>query len=120
MKMLPPEASSEVRQAILEALKSNDDDPPYSIYPDGRRFLEAQGFDPEGVVLDVVDYLEEGCRLYLLQGETIKGTKYQCCLRYDEGMDIHVKLTPRCEGSGGFHVKLGFHRHNTGYDPLPC
>ena len=117
---LPPEAPSDVRQAILEALKSNDDDPHYTISDNGRRFLAAQGFVPENVVLDLVDYLEDGCRLYLLQGPAIQGIKYQCCIGYDDDLDIHVKLTPRDDGSGGFHVMLGFHRHNTGYAPLPC
>lgn len=117
---LPPEAPSDVRQAILEALKSHENDPHYTIYDDGRRFLRAQGFVPEAVVQHVVEYLEDGCRLYLLQGPNIKGIKYQCCLRYDEGLDVHVKLTPLDDGSGGFRVMLGFHRHNTGYEPLPC
>lgn len=112
----PQEAPVEVRQRILEALKAEC----YKIYPDGRRFLETMGFAPDEMICqDVVGYLEDGCRLYCLTGPEIVGEKYQCCIPYEESLIIHVKLTPNGDGSG-FHVKLGFHRHNTGYAPLPC
>ncbi len=117
---LPPEAPSDVRQTILEALKNHDDDDPhYTIYNDGQRFLRAQDFEPDEVVDHLVDYLEDGYRLYLLQGPDIKGIKYQCCLAYDDNLDIYVKITPLGDGSAGVHIMLGFHRHNTGYAPLP-
>lgn len=120
MSWLPPEAPPDVRQVILAALKNHDDDEPhYTIYDDGQRFLLAQNFDPNEVVGHLVDYLEDGYRLYLLQGPTIKGIKYQCCLAYEDDLDIHVKITPRGDGGASLHIMLGFHRHNTGYARLP-
>jgi hypothetical protein len=113
--VIPPEAPIEVRQRILDALKAER----YMIYDNGRRFLEAMGFAPDEMICqDVVGYLEDGCRLYCLTGPDIVGEKYQCCIHYEESLIVHVKLTPSGDGSG-FHVKLGFHRHNTGYAPLP-
>jgi len=115
MKCLPPEAPAGVRASILEALKEDA----YFIYPDGRTYLERKEFVPEEVVLDVIGYLEDGCRLYQLFGSAIKDTKYQCCLRYDDETVVHVKLKPT-ESADAFFVVIGFHSHNTGYPPLPC
>lgn len=111
----PQRAPEEVRQAILNALRADD----FSIYSDGRRWLEQLGFQPNAMVKqDVVDYLAEDCALYLLVGADIKGIKYQCCIGYEDGLVVHVKMVPR-DIDDRYHVVLGFHRHNTGGSPLP-
>ena len=114
MNRLPPEAPKGVRLAILDALKDDE----FTIRKPGRRYLEALGFDPNAVAIDVIAYLENEHRVYRLVGQDVRGEKYQCCLQYEHGMVIHVKLIPRGE-SDGMHVVLDFHRHNTGYPPLP-
>jgi hypothetical protein len=104
--------SAATREEVLSALKSDD----FLIYPDGRRFLEEVGFDPaEFIVTHLIDYIQEGKALYELPENP---AKCQCCLRYEDQLVIHVKLTPKTR-SNGFFVMLGFHRHNTGHPPLP-
>jgi len=108
------EASALQKTSVLEALKDPNG---HSIYKNGRDYLRRLGFDPFRVVIDdLVDYLESGCRLYLLPDDP---RKFQCCLRYEEKLIIHVKIAPS-EEEGRFMVFLGFHPHNTGYAPLPC
>ena len=97
---------------VLEALKDPDG---YFIYPDGRRYLKALDLDPKGVVVDLIGYLDEGSRLYVLPENP---SKCQCCLSYDADLVVHVKISAQASG-GGVLVRLGFHRHNTGYEPLP-
>ena len=97
---------------VIQALKNED----FLIYPDGIRFLEEVGFDPaEFIVGDLIEYLEMGRALYELPKDP---TKCQCCLGYEDKLLIHVKLAPKIKSNGCF-VRLGFHRHNTGYTPLP-
>ncbi len=116
MRQLPPEAPQKVREAILVALKSDE----FSLYRDAQRYLKNEGFDPmKFVAEDLIPYLEEGYRLYLLQGTSIKNLKYQCCLDYGDDFVIHIKLTPR-EEEQTFSINIGCHSHNTGYPPLPA
>jgi hypothetical protein len=110
----PPREVADQRKAeVLTALKDPNG---YRIYKNGRGYLRRLGFDPLSVVVDdLVDYLEEGCRLYVLPDDP---RKCECCLRYEDDLVIHVKITP-CEIDGRFIVYLGFHDHDTGYPPLP-
>lgn len=104
--------SEELREGMLEALRSDD----YFIFPSGRRYLEILGFDPpEFVVQHLIEYFEAGSRIYVLPDNPAKA---QCCLCYEDDLIVHVKLTPKPSGWGYF-VKLDFHRHNTGYQQLP-
>ena len=112
MTSLPKEAPPEVRAMVLEALKDPDG---YFIYPDGRRYLKALDLDPKGVVVDLIGYLDEGSRLYVLPENP---SKCQCCLDYGERLVVHVKISPQAARVGVL-VALAFHRHNTGYAPLP-
>lgn len=115
MRPPPEEAPQEIRKLILDALKSDE----FTIHKDAYRFLENLDFVPEDVVsIDLVQYLEAGHRLYILTGPTIIGTKYQCCLGYQDGLDLYFKLTPS-HWNNCYQVKIGCHRHNTGYPPLP-
>lgn len=116
MRQLPPEAPQEVRNTILLALKQEE----FSLYKDAERYLKLKGFDPmKFIEEDLVCYLEEGWRLYFLQGPGIKGLKYQCCLDYEDDLVIHIKLSPR-EYDQTFSINIGCHSHNTGYPPLPA
>jgi hypothetical protein len=104
--------SLEVRQRVLEALTQKK----YFIYPDGRRYLEDVGFDPaEFIVGHLIDYLLEDKALYVLPDNP---SKCQCCLTYEGDLIIHVKLAPKVD-TGGCFVRLSFHSHNTGHQPLP-
>jgi hypothetical protein len=108
------EVSALQKASVLEALKDPDG---HLIYKKGREYLRRLGFDPLRVVIDdLVDYLESGCRLYVLPDDP---QKCQCCLRYENNLIIHVKIAPT-EQEGRFMVLLGFHTHNTGHPPLPC
>lgn len=101
------------KATVLKALKDPDG---YHIYKNGRDYLRRLGFDPLAVAIDdLVDYLESGCRLYVLPEDP---RKCQCCLRYEDNLVVHVKITP-AEEEGHFMVFLGFHPHNTGHPPLP-
>lgn len=114
---LPPEAPESVRTAILQALHTDA----YHTYKDSENFLRAKSFDPPAVVADVAEYIESGCRLWVLRGPTIQDEKYQCCLRYEE-LTIHVKMKrgkTSEDNADTWFVVLGFHEHNTGYPPLP-
>lgn len=106
------EVADDLRMRVLRALEQDR----YFIFPDGRHFLESVGFDPtEVIVTDLVDYLRKGKALYVLPGNP---EKCQCCLNYEFDLTIHVKMNPKTESQITF-VKLSFHRHNTGYPPLP-
>lgn len=114
MKPPPSLVPDELREGVLQALR---DPHGYRIHDDGRRYLRHLGFQPLHVVVeDLVDYLEKGCRLYVLPDDP---QKCHCCLRYEEDLVIHVKITPHPQDVG-MRVTLGFHSHNTGYPPLPC
>ena len=106
---LPPEAPEEARTAILTALKNED----YLVYNDSTRYLVALGLDVMAVLDDLASHLQLGCRLYLLPPQHVK---CQCCLYYDDDLVVHVKMTLR---DGRPCLALGFHRHDTGYPPLP-
>ena len=110
------EAQEGIRSEILEALRHPND---HSIYRDALQYLRRFGFKPSQVVKDLTNYLEKGGRLYLLTGEGIKGTKYQCCLDYDD-LIVHEKISPSSgDGSPRLFLNIGFHTHNTGGPPLP-
>ncbi len=112
---LPREAPKGIRAEILEALILHH----YDIYPDSGRWLKQRGFKPTRVVQHLIDYLKDGFRLYLLIGSAIKGTKYQCCLDYED-LIIHVKLAPyRQDEPPSLTLDLSFHKHDTGGPPLP-
>lgn len=104
--------SEATRAEVLQALRSDD----FLIYPDGRRFLENVGFDPaEFIVTHLIDYLQGGKALHELPDNP---AKCQCCLRYEDQLMIHVKLSPKIRSNGCF-VTLSFHSHDTGHPPLP-
>lgn len=111
---LPRDAGAAARAAIIEALVNGSG----FIHRDGQAFLRRHQFDPPAVVDDLIDYLEDGCRLYVLPGTSGRGIKYQCCLRY-ENIIIHAKIGRKDDGGSDWFVVLGFHEHNTGYAPLP-
>lgn len=111
---LPPEASEAGRTLILDALRAND----YFIYRDSADFLRRNAFRPEGVVEDLIAYIESGKRVYVLSGPSIKGIKYQCCLDYED-IIIHAKIAKGAKDPCWF-LKLSFHEHNTGAPPLPA
>ena len=107
------EVSALQKASVLEALKEPDG---YVIYKKGRDYLRRLGFAPIAVVIDdLVEYLESGCRLYVLPDDP---RKCHCCLRYEDNLVIHVKIAP-AKDEGRFMVFRGFHTHNTGYPPLP-
>jgi hypothetical protein len=107
------EVSALQKANVLEALKDPDG---HIIYKNGRDYLRRLGFAPLRVVIDdLVEYLESGCRLYVLPEDP---RKCQCCLRYENNLIIHVKIAPT-EQEGRFMVFLGFHPHDTGFPPLP-
>jgi hypothetical protein len=110
------EAQEGTRSEILEALRQPND---HSIYPEALQYLRRFGFKPSQVVKDLTEYLEKGGRLYLLIGEGIRGTKYQCCLDYDD-LIVHVKISPSSrDGRPRLFLNIGFHTHNTGGRSLP-
>jgi hypothetical protein len=119
MTSLPPDAQPQVRERILNALTSKAS---YDIYEgqtsaSGRRFLRHIGLDPDEFVLqDLVEYLTLGRRLYVLTGPSVKGVKYQCCLKYEDDLIIYVKLTL---SNDVVFVQIDVHEHNTGGIPLP-
>ncbi len=81
MNQLPREVSAEVRSRVLHALHDPDG---YIIDGKGRRYIRRLGFDPDSVVVeDLIDYLEKGCRLYILPDDP---RKCQCCLRYEDDL----------------------------------
>lgn len=106
------EVSAEMRSAELKALRDPDG---HMIYDDGWDYLAKLDFDPPEVVLDLIDYLEEGSRLYVLPENP---RKCHCCLRYETKLIVYVKISPK-QSDGTFFVRLDFHSHNTGYPPLP-
>ena len=107
------EVSALQKASVLQALKDSDG---YIIYKNGRDYLRRLGFDPIRVAVDdLVDYLESGYRLYVLPDDP---RKFQCCLRYEDNLIIHVKIVP-AEQDERLMVFLGFHSHNTGNTPLP-
>lgn len=110
---LPNEVSPERREAIMEALELDQ----FDWFEDGARHLDLYDIDPEDFVFDeVMPYLDAGYRLYVLPGDP--GRKSQCCIELESELVIHVKFTERPDGDGLF-ITFGFHRHNTGYAPLP-
>lgn len=119
MTSLPPDAQPQVRERILKALNKKDG---YDIYEgqtsaSGRRFLRHVGFNPDEFVLqDLVEYLTRDYRLYVLTGPSVKGVKYQCCLKYEDDLFIYVKFTL---SKDVVFVQIDAHEHNTGGPPLP-
>jgi hypothetical protein len=101
--------ASDTRAAILSALKNED----YLVYNDGSRYLIVLGLDVIAVIDDLIATLELGARLYLLPPQHVK---CQCCLFYEDDLVVHVKIAIR---DGRPSLALGFHRHDTGYPPLP-
>ena len=118
MNPLPREASDEVRQVIITALSQYR----YFTYTENAesRILERLGFDLANLPDDLLGYLEDGCRLYILQGHGIVGIKYECCIPYDD-VAVHAKITISEEANGAVSafLTLSFHKHNTGHRPLP-
>jgi hypothetical protein len=107
---LPPEAPEEARNVILSALKNED----YFVYHDSTRYLIALGLDVIGVIDDLISALQLGARLYVLPPRHVK---CQCCLYYEDDLVVHVKISIRNDGNP--MLAIGFHRHDTGYSPLP-
>lgn len=107
---LPPEAPEEAKTAILKALKNEN----YFVYRDSERYLTTLGLDVFAVIDDLINDLEFGARLYLLPPQHVK---YQCCLCYEDDLIVHVKISVRPDGNP--ILAIGFHRHDTGYPPLP-
>jgi len=86
-------------------------------FDNGGRFLEAFDLDPEKFVIhEILPYLDAGHRLYVLPEDPSR--KSQCCIEVERDLVVHVKLVERPDESGLF-ITFGFHRHNTGYAPLP-
>jgi len=110
LQSAPPEVSGEIRAQILRAIQNDD----YFLYPDGMRYLVALGLDPYSVVTDLTKDLEFGARLYALPGNP---QKCQCCVYYENDLIVHVKLTIRSDKTPT--IAIAFHRHDTGYPPLP-
>ena len=115
---LPREAPEAVRRLIITALSQQQ----YFTYTEnaGSRILERIGFDLANLPGDLLGYLEEGFRLYVLQGPGIVGVKYQCCIPYDD-VDVHAKITISKESNGEISafLTLSFHKHDTGHRPYP-
>ncbi len=123
MNPLPREAPEEVRIVIITALSQNH----YFTQTEnaGSRILERMGFDLAQLPDHLLGYLEDGRRLYELQGPGIIGFKYQCCIPYDDGDDdiyVHAKITISEEANGevSAFLTLSFHKHDTGHRPLPA
>lgn len=118
MNPLPREAPEEVRRVIITALSQNA----YITQTEnaGSRILERLGFDLAQLPIDLLGYLEDGYRLYVLQGAGVIGIKYQCCIPYGD-VDVHAKITISEEANGevSAFLTLSFHKHDTGYSPLP-
>lgn len=112
------EAPEEVRRAIITALSQNE----YFTHTEnaGSRILERMGFDLAHLPEDLLGYLEDGYKLYVLQGPGIVGIKYECCIPYGD-VDVHAKITISEEANGDVSafLILSFHKHDTGYRPLP-
>ena len=115
-QQLHREAPDSIRQLILEALINYE----YTIQKRGGQYLRMRSFNPVAVVENLQEYISSGRKLYLLQGPEIQGIKYQCCLRYDDGLIVYTKISKGDESDDeSWHVILDFHDHNTGYPPLP-
>lgn len=112
------EAPEKVRSVIITALSQNA----YFTHTDnvGSRILERLGFDLAQLPDDLLGYLEDGYRLYVLQGPEIVGIKYECCIPYGD-VDVHAKISISEEANGevSAFLTLSFHKHDTGYAPLP-
>ena len=117
---MPPFASAEIRERIVDALL--DPARRFIGHPDttSRGYLNLWGLNVKGLCEDLAEHLEK-YELYLKPAnEPHKPPKYQFVIPYEEDGDfpavlVHVTLSPRGDPP---RVKLAVHAHNTGYQPL--
>lgn len=114
----PPEASEATREAIRQALETEN----YFIYKGGLDFLFRNGFDSVQVIQDLITYIKNGYKVYIMLG-TDKAGKFQCVLNYSD-IEVYTKLSKKEKAEDddseddAWFLALDFHPHNTGHKRL--
>lgn len=92
----------------------------YRFYPDGQRYLNLKEIRTRHIIEDLIEEIEDFHIFELPSqgGQKQTRQKYQYVIEYnDPDLFVHVKMTP--DDHEPPTVFLGFHSHNTGFDPLP-
>jgi predicted DNA-binding protein len=113
---LPKKAATTIRLMIVDCLR----DGRYRIYADGQRYLSLKEIRARHIIEDLIEEIED-FHIFELPAQGVQKQtrqKYQYVIEYNNpDLFVHVKMTP--DDHEPPTVFLGFHSHNTGFDPLP-
>ena len=120
MRKMPPFASAEIRERIIDALL--DPSRRFISHSDttSRGYLNLWGLTVKGLCENLVEHPEK-YQLYLKpRDQPQMAQKYQFVIVYEDDEEfpavlVHVTLSPKGDPP---RVKLAVHPHNSGYEPL--